>query len=551
MLNMKKIVGILTIASLVAAPMLASTANAERTSHLAAREEPGRLTLTNGGLTVIVTAEGKHPQFFWYANNLNNTIYHIKYKGIVEFIDMGQEIFQRKFKADLERFIRTGADGIMAISASKVGKNVTLSGSMNQNRDVSPEKIFNYVLREGDHRIGVNITKQTLARGDLNGDVIIRGTIAQSGSILYVKAISVTSLEVLRAELGQTHHPSLFEFNQGKWKFSGLQPIKAGSKVIGYQFNFTLSGVNNKFFNYLENQIVIRNRLYNSTVKEGNITVTKASMKTDIMIKTWKWELNSTEGRLIDIPLSKDKIALWLELTAFRAGKVADAMEEKAERVLTEVQSRDKKIETKEDEEKKGVDEKALETYGREHRITFLSQSKTLGGYFNFSNTATLYPKGNPAEAETVKVRSAYLPDDHKLKLFIVYPNFGAKSLEHDPQIGVITDEPITPLYAVDLASLKVEQLAQLPEAPPPAAVAQPVAPLPAPQPQQPGPAPAPQPQPQAEQPAPAQAPQSKEPANVTSDISTLAIVGVVAGIVAIAIAVAARRSKWSINEDN
>ncbi len=541
MTTTRKIIGIMLVAVLGAAPALANMAYAENASRLATREESGRETITNGALTVVATAEGKHPQFFWYANNLNNTIYKVTYRGIVEFLDIGQGIFQRKNSAELERFIRTGEEGLRAINASKIGKNITLSGAMAENRDRNTANLYNYTLHQGTRTIGVNVTGQTLVRGDFRGEVIIRGTILQSGQVLYVKASSITGLEFLRADLRQSHHPSLFEFNQGKWNFSGFQPIQVGSKVIGYQFTYTLSKVNNKFFDYLENQLVIRNRLYNFTVQEGNITVTKASMKTDIIIKQWKWELNSTEGKLIDIPLSRDQIALWLELTAFRASKVDDAMADRAERTLTDMQSGDRKIETRENLEKKGDDEKELETHGREGRIMFLSQDKALGGYFNFSNTALVYPRGgNPMQGNTVKVHAAFMPDEHNIKLYLVYPNFGANSLEHDPQIGVVGEEPVKAEYAVNPESLQAQKLPGVPQ--PPVAQAPQPAPLPAPQLQQPIPAPVPVPQQQS--PAQAQAPVPASPSSTQGDNTMLLIGGVVGVMVMAGVAIAIRRRR-------
>lgn len=60
-------------------------------------------------------------------------------------MDTGQEIFQRKFKADLEQFMRPGEPAIRTIDASKSGK-VTLSGELRENRERNTERIFNSLL---------------------------------------------------------------------------------------------------------------------------------------------------------------------------------------------------------------------------------------------------------------------------------------------------------------------------------------------------------------------------------------------------------------------
>jgi len=526
-----KIITLALVAVLVAAPLLANTAYAEKEKGLKGREERGRLTVSNGDLTVIATAEGKHPQFFWYANSQNNTIYQVKYKGIIEYLDTGQEIFQRKFKAELGKFLKAGESAIKEINASKVGKNMTIAGTIRENRDRQTERLFNYLFQEGSSRIGVNVSKDTKVSGELRGDVVVEGIVAVQGQTFYIKAISISALENIRSQLRQLN-PPFFEFNQGKWTFSGFQPIRAGDKVIGYQFNYTLSDINGKQFENLKNQIVIRNRLYNTTVREGDTLVPTASMKSDIIIKSWRWNLNTTAAKILNIDLTKDKLALWLELTAFKGSKIDDAVEEKAKPSLTEVRTGKERIETKENKTAKGEDEKKLEADKDQHKLTMLSDNQVLGGYFNFTNAATVYAKGSsPAQGQSVKVDGSYIGDQNKIRVYILYPNFGAKSLEHDPSIGVTPTEPVNVQYAVDPVALNAAQKAPALGAPAP----QPVQPVQVVQPVQPG---------QPVQPAPSPQ-QSAPPQPSAGPDNTMVIIGVAVAVIIVgAIAALARRKK-------
>ncbi len=519
-----KIAAITIIAVLVAAALFANVAYADKEKELKGREEQGRLTVTNGIITVIATAQGKHPAFFWFANNQNNTIYEVKYKGIIEFIDTGQEIFQRKFSADPEKFIRSGESGLKGINASRAGSNVTVSGTIRENKDRQTERLFNYLMQEGSTKVGINVSSSTKVQGEVRGEVAIKGTVMVSGQDLYIKAVSLAPLENIRSQLTQMN-PPFFEFNQGKWKFSGFQPIASGGKVIGYQFNFTMNDINSKPFQHLNDQIVIRNRIYNTTVKEGEFIVPTASMKTDIIIKSWKWSINSTAAQVLNFDLSKDKLALWLELTAFKGSRVDDAVDEKAKPSLTEIRSGQQRIDTRDNKTAKGEDEKKLEADIDQHKLTFVSENSVMGGYYNFSNTARLYSSGvSPAQGESVKVVGAYIGDQNKIKVYIVYPNFGAKSLEHDPSIGVTSTAPAKVEYAIDPVALNAGQQAPAPGAP-------------ALQPVQPGQRTAPSPALQPQQPAPAQTSAAPD--------STMLIIGAAVVIAVVgAVAVLAKRKK-------
>jgi len=151
--------------------------------------------------------------------------------------------------------------------------------------------------------------------------------------------------------------------------------------------------------------------------------------------------------------MTKDKLALWVDMTAFNADKTDDAISGKASASATEVESDDQKIDTRPQGEAAGQDEKELKVKGSETRLSFANESNTLGGFFNFTNYAYIYTNSSvPTSGEKVPVTAAYLPDGRHLRLFLLYPNFGAKSLEHDPTMGIdVAGVSETPQYSVDV----------------------------------------------------------------------------------------------------
>lgn len=413
-----------------------------------------RVSVSNNAITLVVVAGGTHPEFFWHANNGSKQVYKVQFKGIVEYLDFGQKIYQRRLNAELKDQIDNRSVNIKSLNASKAGSTILVAGILKESKNQGTQKIYSYVLSRSGVEIGVDVSNSTVVQGELIGTVIVRGTVRTSGNVTYLEAKNVVSIVTLERELARVH-PTFFEFNQAKWNFSGFEPIKSGNTTIGYQFSFVSQDIKNPKFSYLENQFEIRGRVYNTTVKEGNITVTSASVKTDIIIKSWQWNLNSTVARILNLNMTEDKLALWVDITAFNANKADDAISGKANASATEIKSDDQKIDTRPHGETAGQDEKELKVKGSETRLSFANESNTLGGFFNFTNYAYVYTNSSaPTSGEKVPVTAAYLPDGRHLRLFLLYPNFGAKSLEHDPTMGVdVAGVSTTPQYSVNIDS--------------------------------------------------------------------------------------------------
>jgi len=458
----KQLTVVLFFAFLIIGGSLVNAAPPTHLKEIDKQDSNGKVSVSNGVVTVVVTAGGGNPTFYWYANNNNNSysfsnnnnnlVNKVQYKGIVEYLDYGQKIYQRKYEADLQQQINNMTKQLKPINDSDVESNATVFGTIQVNRVKSTQQLFNYVVVTRGQQIGVNITNSTGVIGELRGEVIVKGLVKKSSDSFYIVANMVAQMSGLEKEYGKMH-PAFFEFNQGQWNFTGFEPIKSGDKTIGYQFSFILQKIRNPHFNNLEDQIEIRSRIYNSTVMEGNLTVTSASVKSDVIIKSWRWNLNSVLANVIGLDPSKDKLALWLDISTFNA-KLDDVLADKSHSILSEVKSDHESINAKHAGADEGEDEKELKVSGREGKLTFVTDNTTLGGYFNFTSSAYTYQKNNPAVNQTVPVTASYLSNRNSLRLFLVYPYFGNKTLEHDPTLGVETqDVSTTPQYKVNVAS--------------------------------------------------------------------------------------------------
>lgn len=410
-------------------------------------EVEGKVSVSNDVFTVTVVGGGKHPMFIWYYNNDNETVYSVKYKGLTEYFDLGQKVYQRKFKADLKHLLDKGENVLAEILDNPSqwnGKEVTVFGGINpvQNKR-GQESPYNYELKQGKLRIGVNAPTDKF-----NGQVFVTGTVvAPDGKEAYIQASLIYSHKDLLEALKALDHPPFFEFNQGKWAFSGFQNITASDgNVIGLAFNFTLAEVHNPHFEWLENNLVLRCRIYNITAQEsvetGNgistYTVTKAELKCDFIIKSWHWLLSSAVAKNAGLPVDKEQLALWLELTTHQVSnpEEVESEEEGAPRIMKNAKIGEHKIDVRKAGEEEGEDELELPTQaGKLPKIEFMNETGTLGGYFKFVDQAKVtYPNG---ESVAVPVKAAYLGDEGKLRLFLCYPYFADGSLEHDPIIGV------------------------------------------------------------------------------------------------------------------
>jgi len=69
-------------------------------------------------------------------------------------------------------------------------------------------------------------------------------------------------------------------------------------------------------------------------------------------------------------------------------------------------------------------------------KLRFEKQNATLAGFFKFVPKALIR---DGEDVTVVDVQASYIPAGHHMRLFLSYPYFGNKTLEHDPSLGLET----------------------------------------------------------------------------------------------------------------
>ena len=266
------------------------------------------------------------------------------------------------------------------------------------------------------------------------------------------------------------NHPYYFPFNKGVWALDGPSNIESGDQTIGVQFTWQLVKVPDSKWTFLEGNVEIRNRLYFTSVQErvNNtlMNLTKAELKSDLIIKKWNWNFDSFYS-LLNSGVSKSSalsiistymkpyLSLNIHFTAVRpTAKVFDSLNQMVNSEdledfedlnivqgtngitmhLGEIENQDFEIER-------------TKIVGHSEILPglMLAKNSTIGGFFRFVPNATVtYPSTKPTESgqsKQVKVSGFFWPAGRQVKAFLVYPYFGNGILEHDPSIGVISPQ--------------------------------------------------------------------------------------------------------------
>jgi len=341
-------------------------------------------------ITILFPANGKKPMFLWWYSNDTNNIYVVKYKGLIEFLVFDVPYYLRRYEANQ-----------LTIQERLEAKYATF-GTMIRNR--------------------------------------IRAYIA---------------------ELLDLHSPFL-PFSGCEWNLTGPVLVPRGNNVYYVSFNFTLTKVPFERLKFAENNVIIRCRFYNGSVEENagtyNYTVGPGQMKMDLVVKNWTWNIDKLqplfdwlEQNGITVPPHKAGLALWINLASIKIDDLpyaeddienpADNSVEMAARVRTTASSmifggRSHGIIN--NDTAAGVDEKpiALRYRLREQlRMHFAKEDRTLAGFFSFVSTANVIDP-ETGEMAPENVTAAYIAAGGHMRLFLGYPYFGNKTLEHDPLIG-------------------------------------------------------------------------------------------------------------------
>jgi len=271
----------------------------------------------------------------------------------------------------------------------------------------------------------------------------------------------------------------LLPFDSCTWKLTDIKEIKADNKTIGVTFTYILEKVHIPGYEFAENNIVIRCRLYTVTVEEQvgglNYTVSKAELKIDFIVRKWVWLselLTGNFSKLFNVTVTPENegLALWITaasvnytIAAKQGLSIVDAALANQSNLVasSSVVVSQKGITTKLNI--KGWDnETRVLTVPRTPnliiKVNFASDTGVLEGFIKFIASAKVtYPNGT---VKVVPVSASYMSAGGFFMVFFCYPYFNNGSLEHDPSIGVVTEEE-KPKYTVLVSSETTKVISQ------------------------------------------------------------------------------------------
>jgi hypothetical protein len=271
----------------------------------------------------------------------------------------------------------------------------------------------------------------------------------------------------LMSLIDKNWHSPFLDFEAARWTLGDIANITANGHIIGVTFAFNLTETPlQPRFEFAENNIMIRVRIYNQTVQEtdqtgATYTVYPGEMKMDLVINKWVWNLDAitqvltqlhNDGYNVPIPQGKSGLALWVNLASINrtilpmAQSQPDQIEGQSTATNVNIDSTTN-VNIKSNDTATGMED-PIEHPKPIVKINFATQNTTLAGFFRFVSSATVtYSNGTKT---TVPVKASYIAAGNHMHLFIGYPYFDNGTLVHDPSIGV--DAPnidTTPKYIV------------------------------------------------------------------------------------------------------
>ncbi len=380
---------------LIAQPASAQTLTKPEVLQHGPNGSPKWKWIKTDNINIIFPSSGKPMFLWWYANDTSH-IYVVKYKGLIEFLTFDYPYYRRIYEATETR--------LRAIL------NETYYG---------PSE---HMLQE-----------------------MIRMRIRQR--LMYL------------AFLYGLHSPYL-PFNACQWNLTGPSEVTRGD-IQYLSFNFTLVQVPFSNLKFAENNVIIRCRFYYTSAKEDvegyyTYTVGAGELKMDLIVKNWDWNIDRIQPLLtelaeygIEVPVRKAGLSLWINLASIPIEQIGLA-EQDAEtisggQVETASMTQNIYVEgTRTDvvqnktqmanelEQPMTARARIMERF----KLRFERGNATLAGFFKFVPQALIRDGENTT---VVDVKASYISAGHHMRLFLSYPYFGNKTLEHDPSIGLET----------------------------------------------------------------------------------------------------------------
>jgi len=349
-------------------------------------EEEGWKKIKTDVITILFPADGRKPTFLWWYTKDPERIYVVKFQGLIEYFTFVEPFYKERYQANAERL----------------------------------------------HELFIS-PKWMLLRQEIRETVM---------------------------NMYRNWHLPYLPFSACRWTLTEVGNVTdSDNKVIGLAFAFKLVKAYLPRFEFAEGNITIRCRFYYEPVEEISVdgvydySVAAGEMKMDFVVNNWKWNIDLVKPLIstlkeqgIEIPKSKSGLSLWINIAYINITRIAEAMGEPDKIELWSTTSHmmveGRRIFVKRDytgtEDERPIDvPKRL----REHfKLQFATEDKTLPGFFKFVASAKV-----SGEPEPVEIKASYIEAGAYMRLFIGYPYFGDKTLEHDPSMGVEVPETTTP----------------------------------------------------------------------------------------------------------
>ncbi len=395
----KNILGtaILTILTMsLALPLITQTASAETLTEIEVSTYRNKwLWIKTDKINIIFPAGGKKPMFLWWYGNETDNINVVKYKGLIEYMTFDTPYFRRVYEANALRIRERLQAGYLdpALAQKRIGMQM--------------------------HTMLQNMLKQL-------------------------------------ASIYSIHNPYL-PFSAGTWNLTGPVEVTRGD-VQYLSFNFTLVDVPFPNLEFAENNVIMRCRFYYTPATENvddlyTYTVDAGELKMDLIVRNWTWNIDLIQPLLdeladngIDVPIKKAGLALWINLASIPIESI-DLAEEDIETADGQVETSSMTQNMYVEGTQVGVVQNNTQTpddleqlmtararIRERFKLRFEQQNATLAGFFKFVPQALIRDGDNTT---AVDVTASYIAAGHHMRLFLCYPYFGNKTLEHDPSLGL------------------------------------------------------------------------------------------------------------------